>query len=46
MEEQSQTCEGPKTESELLNALKSMLNNNPLEMMASQNNFTKLWGKK
>ena len=29
MEEQSQTCEGPKTESELLNALKSMLNNKP-----------------
>ena len=27
MEEQSQTCEGPITESELLNALKSILNN-------------------
>ena len=27
-EEQSQSCEGPKTESELLNALKSMPNNN------------------
>ena len=26
-EEQSQTCEGPITKSELLNALKSMLNN-------------------
>ena len=27
MEEQSQTCEGPITESELLNALKSISNN-------------------
>ena len=27
MEEQSQTCKGPITESELLNALKSMPNN-------------------
>ena len=27
MEEQSQTCEGPITESEILNAVKSMPNN-------------------
>ena len=45
-EEQSQNCECPVTESELLNAPKSIQILDHLEMVASQKNFTKHFGKK
>ena len=42
MEEQSQTCKGPITESELLTALKSKPNNKPPGNDGHAKNFTKL----
>ena len=46
MEEQSQTCKGPITESELLNALKSMPNNKSPENDGLTKEFQEIFGKK
>ena len=45
-EEQPQTCEGPITESELLNVLKSMPNNESPRNDGLTKNITNIFGKK